>query len=133
MGTKKEILTGDKSQFAFGIAFLDGKTGLAVGGDYRNESAATGNAAVTSDGGSSWTAAGTRPPSGFRECAAFVPGTAAPLALAVGPSGSDYSLDAGRTWAPIAGPEGWHSIGVSPDGRCAWAVGKNGLIGLLRF
>jgi photosystem II stability/assembly factor-like uncharacterized protein len=127
------LLSGQPSFGAFGIAFLDGKNGLAVGGDYRNEPAARGNAAITSDGGTTWTAVETRPPAGFRECAAFVPKTGAALALTVGPTGSDYSLDGGRTWAPIPGPGGWHGLGVSPDGRCAWAVGKGGLIGRIRF
>ncbi len=127
------LLAGQPSFGAFGIAFLDGKKGLAVGGDYRNETSEQGNAAATSDGGASWAAAETRPPAGFRECAAFVPGSAPALVVTVGPSGSDYSLDGGRTWAPIPGPAGWHSLGVAPNGRCAWAVGKGGLIAVLRF
>ncbi|MGD0781566.1 MAG: oxidoreductase, partial [Candidatus Aminicenantales bacterium] len=124
---------GQPSSGAFGITLQDGKNGLAVGGDYRHETAAQGNAATTSDGGASWAAVEMRPPSGFRECAAFVPGSAPSAAVTVGPSGSDYSLDGGRTWAPIPGPAGWHSLGVAPDGRCAWAVGKGGLIAVLRF
>ena len=127
------LLGGQPSFGAFGIAFLDGKNGLAVGGDYRNEQGARGNAAITSDGGASWTAVEARPPSGFRECAAFVSRTESALAVTVGPSGSDYSLDGGRTWAPIPGLGGWHGLSVSPDGRCAWAVCKGGLIALLRF
>jgi photosystem II stability/assembly factor-like uncharacterized protein len=127
------LLSGQPSFGAFGIAFGDGGSGLAVGGDYRAESAAKGNAAISSDDGATWKAVESRPPSGFRECAAFVPKSSPALALAVGPSGSDYSLDGGGTWSPIPGPTGWHSLGVSPDGRCAWAVGKGGLIARLRF
>lgn len=127
------LLGGQPSLGAFGIAFRDGGGGLAVGGDYRAESAAKGNAAISSDGGVTWTPVQSRPPSGFRECAAFIPKSSPPLALTVGPSGSDFSLDDGRTWSPIPGPSGWHSLGVSPDGRCAWAVGKGGLIARIRF
>jgi photosystem II stability/assembly factor-like uncharacterized protein len=127
------LLSGQPSFGAFGIAFRDERNGLAVGGDYRNEPAAKGNAAITSDGGASWTAVEARPPAGFRECAAFVPKIDSALAVTVGPSGSDYSLDGGRIWAPILGPAGWHGLSVAPNGRCAWAVGKGGLIARLRL
>jgi photosystem II stability/assembly factor-like uncharacterized protein len=131
--TPLPLLAGQPSYGAFGIVFRDERIGLAVGGDYRAESSASGNAAISSDGGVSWTPVESRAPSGFRECAAFIPRSNPPLALTVGPSGSDFSLDDGRTWSPIPGPAGWHSLGVSPSGRCAWAVGKGGLIGRLRF
>jgi photosystem II stability/assembly factor-like uncharacterized protein len=131
--TPLPLLAGRPSFRAFGIAFRDDGVGLAVGGDYLAESAAKGNAAISSDGGASWALLEIRPPSGFRECAAFIPKSNPALALTAGPSGSDYSLDGGRTWAPIPGPAGWHSLGVSPDGRCAWAVGKGGLVGRIQI
>jgi photosystem II stability/assembly factor-like uncharacterized protein len=131
--TPLPLLAGQPSFGAFGIAFRAGGSGLAVGGDYRTEAAAIGNAATSPDGGATWTPVEVRPPSGFREVATFVPGSNLSLALTAGPSGSDYSLDDGRTWAPIPGPAGWHSLAVSPDGRCAWAVGKGGLIGRMQI
>jgi photosystem II stability/assembly factor-like uncharacterized protein len=122
------LLSGEASFGAFGIAFLDAGIGLVVGGDYKNEPASARNAAVTADGGKTWRTVEAKPPAGFRECAVFVPGTSPVLALPVGPSGSDYSLDAGRTWSPVPGPAGFHSLSITRSGRRGWAVGKGGLI-----
>lgn len=125
------LLQGLSSAGGFSVAFLDGRTGIAVGGDYRAEAAAAGNAAVTADGGRTWAPVTGRGPGGFREAVAFVPGAKPAVAIAVGPSGSDLSLDRGRTWTPIQGPAGFHSLSFANKGRAGWAVGRNGLIARL--
>ena len=127
------LLDGAASAGGFGVAFLDGRRGITVGGDYRAEAASKGNAAVTDDGGRTWIAAGDRRPGGFREAVAFVPLAKRPIAVAVGPAGSDLSIDLGKTWTPIAGPLGFHSISLAKRGRTAWAVGRNGLVAKLEF
>ncbi|HOW84829.1 MAG TPA: YCF48-related protein [Candidatus Aminicenantes bacterium] len=125
------LMEGSASSGGFSVAFLDGRSGLAVGGDYLAERASAGNAAVSSDGGLTWIPVGAGRPGGFREAAAFVPGSTPPAAVAVGPSGSDLSLDLGRTWTPIAGPTGFHSVSFARKGRAGWAVGRNGIIARL--
>lgn len=125
------LLQGPASAGGFGIAFLDRRRGITVGGDYRAEAASAGNAAVTADGGRTWTAVAERRPGGFREAVAFLPGAKPLVAVTVGPSGSDMSLDLGKTWAPIAGPTGFHALSIAKKGRAAWAVGRNGLIARL--
>jgi photosystem II stability/assembly factor-like uncharacterized protein len=127
------LAEGPASSGGFSVAFLNPRTGIAVGGDYRAESASAGNSAVSDDGGRTWIAAGERRPGGFREAVAFVPGARPPVAVTVGPSGSDLSLDLGRTWAPIIGPEGFHALAFAKKGRTAWAVGRNGLIAKLEI
>jgi photosystem II stability/assembly factor-like uncharacterized protein len=129
------LLSGQASFGAYSIDFLDDKTGVVVGGDYRTEAAADRNAAWTADGGATWTPAADKRPAGFRECVAFSPGPGPRIAVTVGPSGSDLSTDAGRTWAPLPGPAGFHSLAFapSPSGRTAWAVGKGGLIARLAY
>lgn len=127
------LLEGIASAGSFSVAFLDGRSGIVVGGDYRAETAASGNAATSADGGRTWVPLGEGRPGGFREAAAFVPGARPPVAVAVGPSGSDLSRDLGRTWTPIDGPEGFHSLSFAKKGRAGWAVGRNGLIAKLRF
>ncbi|MGA2586244.1 MAG: YCF48-related protein [Candidatus Aminicenantales bacterium] len=122
------LLSGQASFGAFSVAFLDRKNGIIAGGDYKDEAAREKNAALSTDGGRTWELTSSKPPAGFRECVAFVPKTTPPLAVAVGPSGSDYSLDMGRTWNPIAGPAGFHSVSFSKSGKAGWAVGKGGLI-----
>jgi photosystem II stability/assembly factor-like uncharacterized protein len=127
------LLEGSSSAGAFSVAFLDERTGIAVGGDYKAEAVAAGNAAVSADGGKTWVSVKGRHPGGFREAVAFVPGTAPPIAVTVGPSGSDFSLDLGKSWSPIVTPAGFHALGFAKKGRAGWAVGRNGLIAKLKL
>jgi photosystem II stability/assembly factor-like uncharacterized protein len=126
------LLEGSPSAGGFSVAFLDERTGIAVGGDYKAEAAAAGNAAVSGDGGKTWVPVKDRQPGGFREAVAFIPGTKPPIAVTVGPSGSDFSLDLGKTWIPIATPAGFHAVGFAKKGRAGWAVGRSGLIAKLK-
>lgn len=112
----------------FSVAFRDPQHGLTVGGDYRHESDAIDNAAVTSDGGRSWRL--VEGLGGFRSVVAFVPHSKASW-IAVGPQGADWSDDDGRTWSAIAG-DGYHAFSFSPTGNVGWGVGENGRIGCLR-
>jgi len=127
------LIDGIASAGGFGVAFLDERRGITVGGDYRQEAASAGNASVTADGGRTWTAVADRRPGGFREAVAFVPGARPPIAVTAGPSGSDLSLDLGKSWAPIAGPAGFHSLSFAKKGKAAWAVGRNGLVAKLEI
>ena len=112
----------------FSVAFRDPKHGLTVGGDYRRENDAVDNAAVTEDGGATWTrVAGL---GGFRSVVAFVPRSTSSW-IAVGPQGADWSDDDGRTWTAIAG-NGYHAFAFSPTGRVGWGVGEGGRIACLR-
>jgi photosystem II stability/assembly factor-like uncharacterized protein len=108
----------------FSVAFSDDSNGIVVGGDYRKETEAADNAAVTTDGGRTWTL--VRGVSGFRSAVAYVPGSARTL-VAVGPSGSDLSTDGGRTWSARPGP-GFHALGFAPGSPIGWAVGERGAI-----
>lgn len=108
----------------FSIAFASGSRGVAVGGDYKNDKDSMGNAAVTEDGGKTWTGATGRPPAGFRSAVAYVPATK--IYVAVGTSGSDISMDGGESWMPI-GTAGYNAISFTPDG-IGWAVGPNGAV-----
>jgi photosystem II stability/assembly factor-like uncharacterized protein len=120
---------GIPSAGAFSVFFFDERAGIAVGGDYQDESADAGNAAGSDDGGKTWTPLAAGRPGGFREAAA----AAGETAVAVGPSGSDISLDLGKTWAPIAAPPGFHTVCFARSGRTAWAAGRNGLIARLEL
>lgn len=109
----------------FSIAFRDRQHGIVVGGDYRRESDAVDNMALTSDGGKTWTL--MRGLTGFRSVVAYVPGERQSL-LAVGPQGSDVSTDGGHSWTPVSGP-GYHTLSFSPSGRVAFGAGGRGTIG----
>lgn len=117
-----------QSSGIFSIAFSDAKHGVIVGGDYQKEKEATDNLALTSDGGVTWTLA--RGLSGFRSVVAYVPGTK--KVVAIGPAGSDYSIDGGKTWTPLSGP-GFDTFSFARGQRFGWGAGARGAIGKIEF
>lgn len=120
------LIAGRPPTGIFSIAFKDSRRGIIVGGDYEKETDATRNLAVTNDGGRTWELITTARPAGYRSGVVYVPGTHAPTLVAVGPSGSDYSLDNGRSWTAIS-QQGFHSVSFA-GGGAGWAVGEKGLI-----
>ena len=119
-------LAGGPSTGIFSIAFRDAKHGVIVGGDYTKEGEAQNNLAFTSDGGATW-----RPGtglSGFRSVAAYLPG--AKTLIAIGPSGTDYSTDDGRSWKPLEGP-GFDTFSFVPGRGIGWAAGAQGRLSKL--
>ena len=127
--TKTPIISG-KSAGVFSVAFWNAKEGVIVGGDYTQEREAKQNAAVTTDGGQTWTLVSGAVPSGYRSCVAFIRGKTKLTLVAVGPSGSDYSTDGGRSWKSI-GTDGFHAASFAGE-RAGWAVGEAGRIGRYR-
>jgi len=133
------IATGPSAGI-FSIAFRDNDHGIVVGGDYRKESEAVDNAAITSDGGKTWTA--VKGLSGFRSVVAYLPGAATTL-VAIGPQGADLSTDDGQSWAPLTGATGLHTFAVTrqslpgrssrSERRLGWGAGENGRIFRLRY
>jgi photosystem II stability/assembly factor-like uncharacterized protein len=120
------IAAGNASSGIFSIAFKDGNNGVIVGGDYKKESEGGNNVALTTDGGSTWTLAGGTRPAGFRSAVAYVPGTRGPMIVAVGPSGSDYSLDNGTNWTGM-GADGFHAVSFAGL-DFGWAAGEAGRV-----
>lgn len=115
----------------FSVAFRDALNGVVVGGDYRKENEAVDNLAVTSDGGLTWTLA--RGLTGFRSAVAYVPGprrATAPTLVAVGPTGTDYSTDDGRTWMALGLP-GFDTLSFARGRPIAYGAGARGIIGKL--
>jgi photosystem II stability/assembly factor-like uncharacterized protein len=108
-----------------GLAFLNARTGVAVGGTIAGT--ATGpRAARTRDGGATWTVitdpAITGPAYGV---AAGMVG-ARQILIAVGPGGAAWSADEGDTWTVLDTASYW-SVGFSPTGA-AWMVGPKGRV-----
>jgi photosystem II stability/assembly factor-like uncharacterized protein len=118
------IPSGQPSAGIFSIAFKDATNGVIVGGDYKKEGEARDNVATTSDGGRTWNLVKGPLPGGFRSAVAYATGVS--TLVTVGPSGSDYSLDGGASWAPIGGA-GYHAISFARSGA-GWAVGEGGRI-----
>ncbi len=123
----KTPLAAGPSAGIFSIAFADATHGIVVGGDYKAESAVSDNAAVTTDGGATWTLVTGL--TGFRSVAAYRP-DAATTVVAVGPSGTDLSTDRGRTWTAVPGP-GFHAFSFARGGGVGFGVGEKGSAGRL--
>ncbi|MEV0664868.1 WD40/YVTN/BNR-like repeat-containing protein [Actinomadura luteofluorescens] len=121
-------LPSSPSQGVFAVAFRDSRHGVAVGGDYRPGRPSPAAAATTSDGGRTWRPA-RRPPAEYRSGAVWA--YAGPVALAVGPTGSDGTLDGGRTWTRF-GTGSFDTVDCAPDGGC-WAAGEKGRAARLAF
>jgi photosystem II stability/assembly factor-like uncharacterized protein len=119
------IHAGADSAGAFSVLFTDDKVGYVSGGDYKQVDDPAAVFAWTDDGGKTWTPPVGSTPGGLRECIVAMPGVAGGL-VAVGPNGSDYSLDNGRSWSHVASPAGLHSASFA--GTAGWAVGAKGLI-----
>jgi photosystem II stability/assembly factor-like uncharacterized protein len=118
--TETPIEAGVESAGIFSIAFRDRDHGMIVGGDYRKPNDAGATAAVTSDGGKTWTLLDKALP--YRSCVAW----AKDRWVAVGTSGSDYSQDDGKNWKPLD-RENYNSVGFASIGD-GWAVGPKGRI-----
>ena len=121
------ISAAQRSAGLFSLAFRDQDHGVAVGGDYKEPEKTGVIAALTSDGGRTWTPPAGKPPTGYRSCVAYVPGTSRPTVIAVGPTGSDLSTDGGLSWGPL-GTMGFHAVGCSGATDAGWGVGDEGLI-----
>jgi photosystem II stability/assembly factor-like uncharacterized protein len=104
----------------FSLAFRDRLHGMAVGGDYKKPAELGATAAVTADGGKSWTLIDKKFP--YRSCVASLKDGW----IVVGTSGSDYSTDDGATWSHID-RENYNSVAFSGTGE-GWAVGPKGRI-----
>lgn len=110
----------------FSLSFADALRGIAIGGDFSIEGGRDRNVALTRDGGVTWEPAGGTPPNGYRSAVAIVPQSRGPVAVAVGPTGTDISLDGGRNWTP-ADTVGYHAVRFAPDGA-GWATGSRGRV-----
>ena len=116
----KTPLDAGPSAGIFSIAFSDARHGIVVGGDYKAEAVAGNNAAITTDGGATWTP--MKGLSGFRSVVAYAPGNAASM-VAVGPAGTDVSHDGGRRGPRSPGRASTRSA-LRREGRSGLALGK---------
>ena len=114
------IQAGIESAGIFSIAFRDRNHGIIVGGDYRKPNDAGATAAVTADGGKSWTLIDK--PFPFHSGVAW----AKDRWIAVGTTGSHVSLDDGITWK-LLDRQNYNSVAFTPSGE-GWAVGPKGRI-----
>jgi len=108
------------------LAFNDSALGSAIGGDIGRPDTSTENTAISTDGGRTWTAATRTPFSGAVYGSTWVPGTAEPTLVVVGPHGMAFSVDRATTWTVLDSLEYWAVDFAAPD--AGWAVGPRGRI-----
>jgi photosystem II stability/assembly factor-like uncharacterized protein len=116
------VAGGAASAGAFSIAFRDDRHGIIVGGDYKTPKATGATAAVTRDGGKTWTAVKDALP--FRSCVVW----AKDRWVAVGTSGRHTSPD-GLKWTEKDGENG-NTASVAKDGT-VWLAGPKSRIAVL--
>ena len=113
------------SSGVFSVCFKDELNGVAVGGDYKNDKDKSSNCVISDDGGLSWQLVDKSKPNGFRSCVVW--NKDYKFYYATGTSGSDFSIDDGKTWNFI-NSQSYNSINISKtDGSC-FVVGDHGAI-----
>ena len=122
-------ISGGAAAGVFSVRFRDTRHGVAVGGDYEQPTASNNTAAWSSDGGVSWRKADTFP-RGYRSGVSWVPGRRQ-VAIAVGTSGSDFTVDGGRNWAGI-GNGTFDAVECIGKDVC-WASGSGGRVAKLNL
>ncbi len=118
------IVKGTQGSGIFSIAMRDSKNGVIVGGNYEKPDEISNNLAFTNNYGSSWIL--EKGLNGYRSGAAYVNKK---TIVAVGSSGSDISIDNGKTWKNLD-KENYNSV-QAKGVNAVWAVGANGLIAKL--
>ncbi|XXH01551.1 hypothetical protein Hte_007911 [Hypoxylon texense] len=122
-------IAGGEGAGVFSVQFRDARHGVAVGGNYSDPAGNVDNAAWTRDGGATWLPA-TAFPDGYRSGSAWIPGRGyCDAALAVGPSGSDFTLDGGKIWHRF--DNGSFDSVECVKGPVCWASGENGRVARL--
>ena len=110
----------------FSLSFRNPERGIAVGGDFLVPEEGTDASATTTDRGRSWTGGGDL--SGYRSGVAHLEGVRR-TAVAVGPSGSDVTTDAGANWQRFSS-DAFDAVQCTEDGAC-WASGPEGAVARL--
>jgi photosystem II stability/assembly factor-like uncharacterized protein len=109
----------------FALAFRDPRHGLAAGGDFLSPAASPDALALTANGGVTWQLVADAP-NEYRSGAHWVNGR---VAIIVGPTGSDATFDAGRSWEGF--DEGSFDTVDCAGGWVCWASGEQGRVAYL--
>jgi len=116
------VPAGAASKGLFSATWLDEKTLLTVGGDYKEPALGGVKAALSSDGGAHWSAISAAP--GFLSSVVRGPARDAAI-VAVGLAGTGISGDGGKTWKAVDATP-YNTAGFTKG--TGWAVGPKGVI-----
>ncbi|WP_051286988.1 WD40/YVTN/BNR-like repeat-containing protein [Algoriphagus mannitolivorans] len=121
-----EMAQGESAKGVFAVVEVKDHL-VMVGGDYTLLKSREGNSLLVGNGSNRIP---ERVPMGYRSGVTYWKNKG--LLLAVGPSGSDYSLDSGQTWESFS-EKGYHAVKVSLDGKSVWASGSGGRLAQLEI
>ncbi len=119
------MVNGTSGSGIFSIAMFDEKNGVIVGGNYENPNNNNKNLAFTSDGGVTWSAG--KGLGGYRSGVAFVDRK---TIIAVGSSGSDMSVDGGKTWTNLNKIN--YNVVQAKGKKAIWAAGATGHVAKMK-
>ncbi|MBC6367682.1 YCF48-related protein [Algoriphagus sp. AK58] len=118
------MIQGKSSQGIFALTHFKNQLILA-GGDYANPEIREGNLLIWS--GREFIAP-NQTTKGYRSGVTLLKKNG--LLIAVGPDGSDFSVDGGRNWQNFSSV-GFHAVKTTDDQKSIWASGSQGRIGRL--
>lgn len=110
---------------AFSVADAGGRTLVATGGNYERPADSSFTVALSGDDGVTWRAPRGTLPRGYRSGVAAIAG-APRILVAVGTTGTDYSLDGGDNW--IAADTVALNAVAFASASSGWAVGPRGRV-----
>ena len=102
------------------------KTWMVVGGDFNTRDSSVKNAAITFNGGKTWSSP-VIPPAGYRSCVEYLQKK---QWITCGLNGVDISNDNGKTFTNIS-KEGFHVVRKAKKGNAVFFAGGGGRIGKL--
>jgi len=123
--TKLPLIMGKNSTGTFSLAFYKNKFGVAAGGDFLFDTLREDNLALTKNSGKTW----IKPQIstfGYRSAVEYLSKNEL---LATGPSGTDRSVDGGKTWKNLS-ESGFHTVRKAKSGKLVLLTGGNGRIAI---
>lgn len=128
---KTPMLRGTASSGIFSVAFQNSRQGIVVGGIYDQPEINTNIAAYTNDGGKTW-APSANMPRQYRSCIQYITISENPIAIAIGKTGCDYSIDNGINWQTLS-DEGYYTIRTVPAKAIAYVARNEGRVARITF
>lgn len=121
------FIQGSSAQGIYSIDFYDKNFGIAVGGDYTQQSANINNIATTDDGGETWQIQASGKNAGYKTCVKIRPDSKGKDIIAVGDQNIEFSIDYGKTWTKISDEKGLFVCKWIDDKTLVFA-GKNRIV-----
>ncbi|MDE0560980.1 YCF48-related protein [Algoriphagus sp. NF] len=124
------LIQGESSQGIFSMTYTKKGELVAVGGDYLEPDSEKGNIGLFLTPTMNWSEENTTGPSGYRSGVQYFPRFS--WLIAVGPNGSDFSKDGGKTWDRFSDMS-FHAVSLSTSTGSIWASGPDGKIAKLLY